>query len=241
MLGFGTGAPADEQDNCRYRSAEPANPPRVVADHAVTLLPSALAFGLVGGGAVLGHAAGHAHAPAVAAEEFPVRVGQTVAVYAGKRVLRGPSVLVERELQARLGGEWRMVVPKGAVVATTVLAGMARVSHIDPSSGRAVGSGRTLIDPWDDFSPGRWLWFLANVRALPDPVPAVGHQGSGIGISRSDDTRQPSAQGRRRALTPTDPTTWAWPDAGQATGCCLCCVRMWSHAHINMTIAWRTI
>ncbi|MCY4560237.1 MAG: hypothetical protein OXF79_28545 [Chloroflexi bacterium] len=81
-----------------------------------------------------------------------------------------------------------MIVPKGAVVATTVLAGMARVSHIDPSSGRAVhddrteagravGSGRTLIDPWDDFSPGRWLWFLANVRALPDPVPAVGHQG----------------------------------------------------------------
>ncbi|MCY4560236.1 MAG: ASCH domain-containing protein [Chloroflexi bacterium] len=32
-------------------------------------------------------------------------VGQTVAVHAGKRVVRGPSVLVERELQARWGEE----------------------------------------------------------------------------------------------------------------------------------------
>ena len=34
---------------------------------------SALAFDLVGGRAVLGHAASHAHPPAVAAEELPVR------------------------------------------------------------------------------------------------------------------------------------------------------------------------
>ena len=44
----------------------------VAADHAAALLPAALAFDLVGGGAVLGHAPGHADAPAVAAEEFPV-------------------------------------------------------------------------------------------------------------------------------------------------------------------------
>ena len=101
------------------------------------------------------------------------------------------SVLVERELQAPLGEDWRMIVPKGAVVATTVLAGMARVSHIDPLSGRAVGSGRTLIDPWDDFSPGRWLWFSPTLgrfrtRCLPSAT-----RDSGIGISRSDDTGQP--------------------------------------------------
>ena len=44
----------------------------VAADHAAALLPAALAFDLVGGRAVLGHAAGHAHPPAVAAEELPV-------------------------------------------------------------------------------------------------------------------------------------------------------------------------
>ena len=44
----------------------------VAADHAAALLPAALALDLVGGRAVLGHAAGHADAPAVAAEELPV-------------------------------------------------------------------------------------------------------------------------------------------------------------------------
>ena len=44
----------------------------VVVDHAAALLPTALAFDLVGGRAVLGHAAGPAHPPAVAAEELPI-------------------------------------------------------------------------------------------------------------------------------------------------------------------------
>ena len=80
-----------------------------------------------------------------------------------------------------------MIIPTGAVVATAVLAGMARVSHVDPSSGQAVhdnsteigcavGRGRTPIDPWGDFSPGRWLWFLNDVEVLPEPIPAVGRQ-----------------------------------------------------------------
>ena len=114
-------------------------------------------------------------------------LGQVIAIHAGKRVVREPGILVERELKARLGEDWRMIVPKGAVVATAVLAGMARVSHIDPWSGHAthgdstevgcaVGTGRTPNDPWGDFSAGRWLWFLDDVGALPEPVPAVGHQ-----------------------------------------------------------------
>ena len=44
----------------------------VAADHAAALLPAALAFDLVGGGAVLSHAPCHAHPPAVAAEELPI-------------------------------------------------------------------------------------------------------------------------------------------------------------------------
>ena len=45
----------------------------VAADHAATPLPAALALDLVGGRAVLGHAPRHAHPPAVAAEELPIR------------------------------------------------------------------------------------------------------------------------------------------------------------------------
>ena len=52
----------------------PGGPRRgcVAADHAAALFPAALAFDLVGGRAVLGPAAGHADALAVAAEEPPV-------------------------------------------------------------------------------------------------------------------------------------------------------------------------
>ena len=114
-------------------------------------------------------------------------VGQRIAVHAGRRLVRRPGDAVERELRARLGENWRANISTGAVVATAVLAGMARVARIDPLTGHAVhdpgtevgcamGVGRTPVDPWGDFSPGRWLWFLDDVEAPPDPVPAVGRQ-----------------------------------------------------------------
>ena len=114
-------------------------------------------------------------------------VGQTIAVHAGKRVVRKPGVAVENEMWAHLGEDWRKVIPVGAVLATVTLAGIARVKHVNPTTGHAVhdrstevgcavGLGQTRIDPWGGFSPGRWLWFLADVRALPDPAPAIGHQ-----------------------------------------------------------------
>ena len=71
------------------------------------------------------------------------------------------------------------------MLATAVLAGMARVGHIDPLTdhaghdlnteiGCAVGLARTPIDPWGDFSAGRWLWFLDAMKPLPEALPAVG-------------------------------------------------------------------
>ena len=115
-------------------------------------------------------------------------LGQTIAVHAGKRVVKQPGGPVELEMLARLGGDWQRAVPAGAVLATAVLAGMARVAYVDHVTGHAVhdsrtetgctmGLGRTRIDPWGDFSAGRWLWFLVDVRTLPAPVLAVGHQG----------------------------------------------------------------
>ena len=115
-------------------------------------------------------------------------VGQRIAVHAGKRLVRQPGDAIERELRARLSESWRAIIPTGAVVATAVLAGMAQVEYFNLLEGHAVhdpgtevgcaaGRGRTPIDPWGDFSCGRWLWFLDYVEALPEPVPAVGHQG----------------------------------------------------------------
>ena len=45
-------------------------------------------------------------------------VGQTVAIHAGKRVVRKSGVTVENELRARLGEDWHRTLPAGAVLAT---------------------------------------------------------------------------------------------------------------------------
>ena len=114
-------------------------------------------------------------------------VGQTIAIHAGKRVVRKSGVAVKNQMRARLGEDWHRTIPAGAVLATAVLAGMAKVDYVDLQTGYAVhdlssedgcavGLGRTRVDPWGDFSPGRWLWFLADVEALVNPAPAIGHQ-----------------------------------------------------------------
>lgn len=123
--------------------------------------------------------------------------GQTFAIHAGRRVVRRPGGRIERELQARLGEDWLRIIPTGVVVATATLVGMARVERVDPMTGHAVheagvemgcalGKGRTPVDPWGDFSAGRWLWFLTDVVALSEPIPAVGHQSFWRWIENSD-------------------------------------------------------
>ncbi len=100
-------------------------------------------------------------------------VGQAIAIHAGKRVIRQPVGAIEQAMWAHLGEDWRKTIPAGAVLATAVLSGMARVARVDLSVGLAVhdgiteagcatGLGRTRIDLWGDFGPGRWLWFLAR-------------------------------------------------------------------------------
>ena len=58
-------------------------------------------------------------------------VGQTIAIHAGKRVVRKPGVAVEDEMRARLGEDWHRTIPAGAVLATATLAGMAWVERVD--------------------------------------------------------------------------------------------------------------
>ena len=111
----------------------------------------------------------------------PVRVSHTVYVkslypIAGQDLVRQPGEAIEQELRAHWGDGWRLNMPAGVVLATAVLGGMAQVARTDLLEGCAVRTGRTPIDPWGDFSSGRWLSFLNDVEALPDPVPAIGRQ-----------------------------------------------------------------
>ena len=57
-------------------------------------------------------------------------VGRTIAIQAGKRVVRKPGVAVENEMWAHLGEDWHRTIPAGAVLATATLAGMVRVERL---------------------------------------------------------------------------------------------------------------
>ena len=101
---------------------------------------------------------------------------------------------------ARLGDDWSRHILTGAVLATAVLAGMARVAHIGPLTdhaghdpnteiGCAVGLAPTPMVSMFRLIPGAiaapaagcgssksWLWFLGDMKPLPEALPAVGHQ-----------------------------------------------------------------
>lgn len=111
-----------------------------------------------------------------------------IAIHAGKKLERNPGPVIERVLAERLGPNWRKELPLGQVVATARLAGWVRVRDFEPVAGLALhhpysevgctqGRGSTPVDPWGDFRPSRWLWFLADVRPLDRPVAARGYQG----------------------------------------------------------------
>jgi len=59
-------------------------------------------------------------------------------------------------------------LPLGALVAT------ARLVRVFPTSYRAVSEQERA---WGDYSPGRFVWILDDIRALPEPIPWLGAQG----------------------------------------------------------------
>lgn len=72
-------------------------------------------------------------------------------------------------------------LPRGAIVAVCSLIACKPMPDSVLHSGWAIG-----LDEWDltdqerafgDYSAGRYAWLLANVRALPEPIPARGALG----------------------------------------------------------------
>lgn len=69
------------------------------------------------------------------------------------------------------GGNWIVGMPLGCVVA------VAELVAILPTSGMTVDYLLNEEKKWGDYSQGRFAWFLENVRALPEPIPAKGALG----------------------------------------------------------------
>ena len=111
-------------------------------------------------------------------------VGHRIALHAGKQLIKSQSGLGSgtwEMMNTLYGTDWSELIPRGKVVATARLADARRVVALELETGRARLSGspaRTVLaDPYGDFSPGRWLWFLEDVQPCNPPVPARGAQG----------------------------------------------------------------
>ena len=77
--------------------------------------------------------------------------------------------------------------PLGVIVATARLKAVAcvtvqqskREGYVIAASIRETRARdyEVQVDPYGDFSPGRWLWFLDQIEPVSPPVPARGKQG----------------------------------------------------------------
>lgn len=118
-------------------------------------------------------------------------IGQRIAIHAAKRY---PVPFQDDRI-----GDFTFTedIPLGAVVATAQLAEcypMIEANDEIPMVGGFVYVDTNFIQVhesdddsapcyiedelnYGDFASGRWAWLLVNVEALPEPIPATGHQG----------------------------------------------------------------
>ena len=120
-------------------------------------------------------------------------VGTRIAIHAAKRnpegliysrgrngFLIGYDLSLYGPIRHMVIGRPKPALPTGAVLATARLKALAQVLECDGDTARVrQGSDESIFvktDPYGDFSPGRWLWMLDEVRKLAEPIPARGRQ-----------------------------------------------------------------
>ena len=128
-------------------------------------------------------------------------VDQRIAIHAGKRFDNELANAASRfGYTVEFGGTPNRpkpvaTFPLGAVVCTAVLRGAFRVArlvlndtrfHVDeavpplnvgyPPNAYNDWPG-CRVDPYGDYSPGRWVWWLTDIKPYRPPVPARGRQG----------------------------------------------------------------
>ena len=132
---------------------------------------------------------------AVGAKKIETRSWSTgyrgpIAIHAGQGLgpvggERGLVELVRSEpfhgaLLAGLGefGTWDL--PRGAIVAVATLVDCVRATgdgYIEHRATRLLDKVSAQERAFGDYSPGRYAWLLADVRRLPEPIPARGALG----------------------------------------------------------------
>lgn len=116
----------------------------------------------------------------IGAKEYETRSWYTsyrgpIALHAAKKPIKEVMRMISPETQHLMREtifETRLEdLPLGAIVATAELVACHKIT---PTFVRQLSSYEI---EFGDFSFGRYAWELQNVRALSEPIPAVGHQG----------------------------------------------------------------
>ncbi|GGF73161.1 hypothetical protein GCM10010912_17950 [Paenibacillus albidus] len=102
-----------------------------------------------------------------------------LAIHAGKKIDKAACQQPEIKAELARHGYTADNLPTGAVLATAT---MMFPHHVEEDNGSiAVLSDDSLVqgdEIWfGDFSKGRYAWELADVKQLPEPIPARGMQG----------------------------------------------------------------
>lgn len=108
--------------------------------------------------------------------------GKRIAIHAAKNAPKTLDIGFGAKLREALGDGYSF--PAGAVLGTVQLANAVQVEEIRrDTNGDLLAAGcydaphwSVNIDPWGDFSVGRWLWILTDVQKFDTPVPARGRQ-----------------------------------------------------------------
>ena len=112
-------------------------------------------------------------------------MGERVAIHAGKKVVTedlAPEIV--EIMRRQYGADWPTSIPRGAIVATAVLADCLQVKYYERRYGMAYcqreRQGPDIVvkaDPYGLFTVGRWLWMLQDIQKVDPPVPCRGFQG----------------------------------------------------------------
>ena len=100
-------------------------------------------------------------------------IGRRIGIHASQTVVINRNQMDPETWDAMVkihGIEWNKVLPKGAMVATALLRSAHRVLEIEGGEAHLIGSTeRITTDPHGDYSPGRWLWILRDIRPIEPP------------------------------------------------------------------------
>ena len=110
-------------------------------------------------------------------------IGQRIAIHAGKRKVRNLPNEVGWQIYIGYGPRWYERIPYGAIVATAMLVDVFYVKEVQFDCLKVEVLSRPglhtsiPIDPFGDYSVGRYVWSLIDIERLASPVSAKGRQG----------------------------------------------------------------